>query len=806
MLIAIVVAVSGSASAASKPNILLIVADDLGFSDLGCYGGEIETPHLDRLARGGVRLTQFYTTGRCCPSRASILTGYYPHRVGLGHMTKDIGRPGYRGRVSDDVKTIAQLLNASGYRSFLSGKWHLGTSDPTKHGFEEFYGTLTSAKTHWNPDHFMRLPKRRKTRRYKEGKFYGTDALADHALDFLKQARMTPATPWFLYLAFNAPHFPLHAPAKTIAKYTQRYKRGWDVLRIERLAQMKRLGIVPKETKLSPRSRYFDWGQTTGVQNPGWKSLPDERRVDLARRMAIYAAMVDRMDQNIGRILADLKKRKELKNTLIVFTSDNGACAEWDPFGFDIKSGPKNLLHRGKQVEKMGSAGTYHSVGSGWANASNTPWRLYKHYNHEGGIAVPCIVHWPEGFKRNANAIDPIPTHLVDLVPTFLQAGQASKAPASLPGKNLLPMLRGRKLADRMLFFEHEGNRAVRNGRWKLVALRNRRWELYDISKDRTEQRDLSSKRRDIVKRMSKAWDQWAAENHVTPLPDDYGVKYVPKTTKVKVAPIGKVRKLAGGFRFTEGPAWDAKSGAWYFSDLPNKKLHRWTKEKGVELIRTGKAFSNGIVIDGQGRLVFCEVPGRRIVRRLKDGREETLADKCDGKPIGMPNDLWRTPNGGIYFTIPRTNKKRARVVPANAVNGTVCYIAPDGKTVRDVGVGLKSPNGIVGTRDGKWLYVADPGSRKCWRYSIKPDGSLAKKTVAVPRGSDGLAVDEHGNLYTTGRDEGVLIFSWEGKQIASIPVPERPANMKFGGKDRRTLFITARTGIYAVKMNVRGN
>lgn len=520
------------------PNILLIVADDLGFSDLGCYGSEIETPHLDRLAERGVRLTQFYTTGRCCPSRASLLTGYYPHRVGLGHMTKNLGQPGYRGRVAEDAQTLAQWLNRAGYRSFLAGKWHLGTEDPTQHGFEEFYGTLVSAKTFWDRDHFTRLPKTRVPRQYDKDKFYGTDALADHALDFLELAHETPGKPWFLYLAFNAPHFPLHAPQETIAKYAERYQHGWDELRAQRLARMKTLGIVPEHTQLTPRSPYFDWGQSQGEPNPKWSSLPADRKADLARRMAIYAAMIDRMDQNIGRVLADLETRKEMENTLIVFTSDNGACAEWDPFGFDIRSGPQNILHRGKQLEQMGSPGTFHSVGSGWANASNTPWRMYKHYNHEGGIAVPCIIHWPAGTSEAKASIQSTPTHLVDIVPTLLDAGQFSlrtereshskPLKPDLPGKSLLPLLRGKSLPDRRLFFEHEGHRAVREGKWKLVALRGEPWELYDMTTDRTEQQNLSTNRPDLVQRMAKLWKQWADQNHVTPLPTDYGVEYVP--------------------------------------------------------------------------------------------------------------------------------------------------------------------------------------------------------------------------------------------------------------------------------------
>ncbi|SVC80069.1 uncharacterized protein METZ01_LOCUS332923, partial [marine metagenome] len=322
------------AKAAPRPNLLLIVSDDLGFSDLGCFGGEIETPHLDKLARNGVRFTQFYNTGRCCPSRTAMLSGRYPHAVGLGHMTKDIGRLGYSGRISKDASTIAQVLQTSGYRSFLSGKWHLGTEDPTKHGFEEFYGTLVSAKRFWDPDHFLRLPKDRKHRSYEAGHFHGTDALGDHALDFLKLARKTPENPWFLYLAFNAPHFPLHAYEKDIEKYAERYQVGWDKIRKERLARMKKLGLVAKGTKLTPRSTWWNYGETETGTNPAWDSLPADRQTDLARRMAIYAAMIDQMDRNVGRVVSDLKKAGELADTFILFTSDNGACAEWDPRGF----------------------------------------------------------------------------------------------------------------------------------------------------------------------------------------------------------------------------------------------------------------------------------------------------------------------------------------------------------------------------------------------------------------------------------------------------------------------------------------
>ena len=519
-------------NAADKPNILYILADDLGFSDLGCFGGEIETPVLDSLAEGGVRLTQFYNTGRCCPSRAAILTGQYPHRVGLGHMTtNDLGRPGYRGVVSSKAQTIAQVLKPAGYRSFIAGKWHLGTPDPTGNGFEEFYGTLVSAKRFFDSDHLVRFPEGRQARQYPEGEFYATDAVTDHALDFLKLARETPDQPWFLYLAYHAPHFPLHAPKQDIDKYADRYHGGWDQLRNERLKRMKEMGIVAADTRLTPRSTWQNYGETKVGTNPAWDDLPEVRRIDLARRMAIFAAMVDRMDAQLGRVIDDLKAAGEFGNTLIVFTSDNGACFEWDPFGFDVKSSNENILHIGDMLDEMGTPGTFHSVGSGWANAGNTPWRMYKHFVHEGGIASPGIVHWPDGLKVKAGAIIHDPSHIIDLLPTAIAvSGAEYTSTLSLPGVDLINQLNNGG-AERTLFFEHQGHRAVREGNWKLVAFDDKPWELYDFSVDRAELNDLSKTHPEKVKIMEAAWDKWGEENNVTPLPDDLGVGYLKPDT-----------------------------------------------------------------------------------------------------------------------------------------------------------------------------------------------------------------------------------------------------------------------------------
>lgn len=497
------------AQPAPKPNILLILADDLGYSDLGCYGGEIRTPNLDTLAAGGVRFTQFYNSARCCPSRASLLTGQYPHAAGFPHMS---------GSLPARCVTILEVLKAAGYRTFMAGKWHLGTPGPIARGFEEFYGLLGGYGSFWNPQLYVRLPKERPTRTHES--FYATDAITDYALEFIAQ---TGAQPWFLYLAYTAPHFPLHAPKEDIARYADTYTKGWDAIRAARYQRQKELGLVDQRWALSPRSvippnpvaTMHGWSHK---ENPSWDSVPAERRADLARRMAIYAAMVDRMDQNIGRILAALKQRGAFENTLIFFLSDNGACAEWDPWGFDVLQNVHqvnlpttqgdNILHTGAALENMGGVGTYHSYGSGWANACNTPFRLYKHYNHEGGIATPLIVHWPAGLSRR-NQIERRFGHIMDLLPTCAEAARAAYPSERVEGRSLWPLLRGEPTEVRTLFFEHEKSRAVRQGKWKLVALEGQPWELYDMEADGTEVTDLAKQHPDKVKVLSALWDKW---------------------------------------------------------------------------------------------------------------------------------------------------------------------------------------------------------------------------------------------------------------------------------------------------------
>ncbi|PAW81339.1 MAG: arylsulfatase [Pedosphaera sp. Tous-C6FEB] len=555
-------------AAANKPNILIILADDLGWSDLGCYGGEIRTPNLDSLAADGLRFTQFYTCTRCCPSRASLLTGLYPHQAGIGLMTSDQAAkypgagdkgeafPGYRGALNASCVTIAQVLKPVGYRTAAVGKWHVGDREPpTKRGFDDFYGFVGGyGVDSWEPRMMTRLPEGRPQRTYKPGEFFATDAITDHALDFLADMRSTGA-PWLLYIGYQAPHFPVQSKHEDMSGYPEIYAKGWDNIREQRLALQKKIGLVPENTSLTPRSkithpvaakRLGSW--TDDGNNPAWDSLPADRLADLAQRMAVYAGMVTGMDRNIGRLLADLRASGQLENTLIIFLSDNGACAEWEPFGFEMLPTPNpvpgiginqgtqalpNRIYRGDELAMMGQAGSFPSYGSGWANACNTPWRLYKHYGHEGGIGTPLIAHWPAavGKDKNHGRFVHEPSHLIDVMATCVDIAGA-KYPAEWNGKNVLPM-EGVSLrpllapsaspaprAPRLLAWEHEGNRAIREGNWKLVSLAAAPWELYDMEADRGEMHDMAASQPERVKDMSTKWEAWAKRTNVLPRPD----------------------------------------------------------------------------------------------------------------------------------------------------------------------------------------------------------------------------------------------------------------------------------------------
>ncbi len=546
------------ATTTNKPNILVILADDLGFSDLGCYGGEIRTPNLDALAANGLRFSQSYNSSRCCPSRASLLTGLYPHQAGIGAMTgKDQGSPGYRGRLSAQTVTLAEVLRPAGYATMACGKWHL-KPDPIERGFDEFYGFVSGYGVNsWDSNMMTRQPQGRPQRSYAPGEFYAANAITDHALDFIGGARQQ-RKPWLLYLAYQAPHFPLQASAKTIDSYIATYERGWDVLRAERLERMKKLGIVPANVSLPPRSPIDDVefakriGSMTGDGcNPPWESLDANRRADLARRMAAYAAMVEGMDDNIGRLVTSLREKGELDNTLILFLSDNGACAEWESFGFDLDPNQfrnlrpgqsigintqkaTNILHEGAALAAMGDAESLFSYGSGWANFCNTPFRLYKHFTHEGGIRSPLIAHWPASIASKGEWRQHV-THIMDIMATCVEVGDA-KYPGALAGhdilptsgRSLLPAFRNEPEPPRTLVFEHENNVALREGEWKLLAQKaltrdglqpDLRWELYNLADDPCEMHNLVAEKPELVERLSRKLLEEARRTNVLPKP-----------------------------------------------------------------------------------------------------------------------------------------------------------------------------------------------------------------------------------------------------------------------------------------------
>ncbi len=557
-------AADGSAAAddpksEARPNILLVLADDLGFSDLGCYGGEVRTPNLDALAAQGVRFTQCYNSSRCCPSRASLLTGLYPHQAGIGRFVgKGTNLPGYRGRLTDRCVTLAEVLGRAGYGTYACGKWHVNEPGPIARGFEEFYGFVHGyAVNSWEPGMMIRLPLGRPQRSCAAGEYFATDAITDHALDFLDIARQKPR-PWLLYVAYQAAHFPVQAPRKLIESYVGTYERGWDVLRAERLERMKKLGVVSAGFPLPPRSPIDNLAVaqrlgslTADGRNPAWDSLDAKRRADLARRMAVYAAMVENMDANVGRMVASLRQHGELENTLILFVSDNGACAEWEPFGFDLDParfqnprpgygidgatpGSPNVLHEGQALAAMGGPGSLFSYGCAWANLSNTPLSLYKHYAHEGGIRTPLIAHWPARIVGQGQWRTHV-AHVMDIMATCVEVAEV-KYPVSVAGKDILPLagrsllpaLRDRPAEPRTLIFEHERNAAIRQGDWKLVGrdilgrdgLRpDARWELYDLRRDPAEQHDIAAENASTVQRLSHAFLEEARRTFVLPAP-----------------------------------------------------------------------------------------------------------------------------------------------------------------------------------------------------------------------------------------------------------------------------------------------
>jgi arylsulfatase len=535
--------------AGKRPNVIIVMADDMGWSDIGCYGSEIETPNLDRLAKNGLRFTQFYNTGRCCPTRASLLTGTYPHQAGIGHMMNDRNLPGYRGDLGKNVRTIAEVMKTADYSTYLSGKWHvtpkiqLGSSQhnwPRQRGFDRFYGTIHGAGSFFDPNSLTRdntLISPYADPEYKPKTFYYTDAINDHAAKFITEHKGDD--PFFMYVAHTAPHWPMHALPDDIAKYKGRYDKGWNTVRDARYKRQLRMGLIDKKWKISPRD------------GTAWKDAPNKEWE--IRLMETYAAMVDRLDQGLGRVIGALEKKGILDDTLVLFLADNGGCAEGMGRRQGIQYKDKNpdqlkpmkatdlqvdmipkrtrdgvALKQGTEV-MTGGADTYHGYGLSWANVSNTPFRQYKHWVHEGGISAPLVAHWPNGIDKKLNGkLDSQPAHLIDLMATCADLGKATY-PKKVKGQDIVPLqgvsiaaaFSGKKIERKNpIFWEHEGNRAIRIGKWKLVAKGSKGpWELYDLEQDRTELNDLSGKHPERAEEMAGLWEAWAVEAKAKPWP-----------------------------------------------------------------------------------------------------------------------------------------------------------------------------------------------------------------------------------------------------------------------------------------------
>ena len=516
---------------AKKPNVLLILADDMGFSDIGCYGSEIETPNIDRLAAAGVRFSQFYNTARCSPSRASLLTGLHPHQTGIGILTKDDRPHGYPGSLNDRCVTVAEILSQAGYATSLVGKWHLASNIrvandawPTRRGFDHFYGTLAGSCSYFQPASLTRGEENIEAEATGQSNYYYTDAISNEACSFVRETSQSNQ-PFFMYVAYTAPHWPLQASEEAIAKQRGRYDEGWDVLRERRMQRLRESGLLADAVQECERD----------PEEPAWEHA--EHKAWEARRMEVYAAQLHQMDKGIGDILNTLEETGQLDNTLVLFMSDNGACAEVLP----LDGSAEAFMKRRPDLERLkprngsnlkvgnepsnipGPEDTYASYGRAWANLSNTPFRLYKRWTHEGGISTPLIVHWPAG-ELNNGAIVRAPFQLTDVLPTILEATQvpypeknADRDIQKCEGASFLSALRGSNATEHTLFWEHTGNAAIRRGRWKLVREYPSPWELYDMDTDRAEKQNLAEDNPDIVRELVVQWEAWGHRVGVVP-------------------------------------------------------------------------------------------------------------------------------------------------------------------------------------------------------------------------------------------------------------------------------------------------
>lgn len=513
-----------------------MMVDDLGFSDLGCYGGEINTPNIDALGYNGLRFTQMYNGARCCPSRAALLTGLHPHQAGIGQMTEDLGVPSYQGFLNTSCVTMAEVLKQAGYRTLISGKWHVaGGWDnrkrdqwvfgderhpmPKQRGFDRSFAMMNAADSHWNP---KSLVLEDQLIDVETTDFHMTDAIADQAANQIGEA-VDMGMPFFQYVAFTAPHWPLHAWEDDIVKYEGRYMQGYDATRTARHEEQKGLGIVDSKWPISPRDE----------DAPPWEDVQNKEYEDI--RMAAYSAMIEQVDRAVGTIVNTLKEKGQFENTVIMFLSDNGGCAElmqedtdWpDPSQWETSPTLDGQPVRVGDIPELrpGPDTTFQAVELPWANVSDTPFRLFKRWIHEGGITTPFIVHWPEKIK--AAEIDHSPMQIIDIAATLYDLAEASypsefsdQEITPLEGESFAPLIERRKWErEKPIAIEHEGNRGIRIGDWKLVAEWDKPWELYNMSDDRTELNDLAASEPERVAEMEAEYNAWAERAGVLPWP-----------------------------------------------------------------------------------------------------------------------------------------------------------------------------------------------------------------------------------------------------------------------------------------------
>jgi len=622
-------------AAAPRPNIILIMGDDMGISDLGCYGSEIDTPNLDALAKGGLRFTQFYNTARCCPTRASLLSGLYPHQAGVGHMMNDRGHDGYRGELNRNCLTIAEALKTAGYGTYMAGKWHItsktaadGPKDnwPRQRGFDRFYGTIHGAGSLWDPNTLTRdntqLAPDNDPEYTPERPWFYTDAIGDQTTRYIREhVAAHPDKPFFNYVSFTAAHWPMHAREETIKKYQGKYDTGYAAVREARFAKMKQLGIIKADSELSPQA--YEWGK---VPEEDWE----------IRNMEVYAAMVDEMDQAIGEIIGALRETGQLDNTLIFFLQDNGGCAEGYGRRPNASTGPradkpslppmaKGELQMHMQPKQTrdgypmrtgpgvmaGPADTYIGYGEGWANVSNTPFREYKHWVHEGGISTPLVAYWPDGIKRRGE-LDHQPGHLIDIMATCAElagvdypeehGGNKIKA---LEGRSLDVAFKGGKIQREALFWEHEGNCAIRKGDWKLVRKENQDWELYNLADDRSELHDLAAAKPQLVRKLAQEFQAYAERANVSPVGTWNGNR-----SKKKQALSGKERfKLEAGDDLAQHQAPNIAGRGIRIAGTVDSE-----QRDGVIIAQGGDSQGYALILKG-GNLQFLTCVGGKITR-----------------------------------------------------------------------------------------------------------------------------------------------------------------------------------------------